>query len=55
MRYVSAERSIAAAGAAFACAEDDGRTLAASAARAGYGAVRRRFWRILMIAGLVLV
>lgn len=57
MRYVSAERTIAAAGAAFACAEDESAGLVkyrGSAGMSGFlGQVRGFFWRALLVTGLV--
>jgi hypothetical protein len=57
MRYVSAEQSIAAAGAAFAYVEDDSTMIADARrlARQGtpFGWLRRSFWRTLLITGMI--
>jgi hypothetical protein len=57
MRYVSAEQSIAAAGAAFAWVEDD--SMAISEARrlerqGATGWFSRSFWRALLVTGLII-
>jgi hypothetical protein len=59
MRYVSAERSIAAAGAAFACAEDDSAWIVKARPKSLFkdfvGAWRGAMWRALLVTGLVIV
>jgi hypothetical protein len=57
MRYVSAERSIAAAGAAFACAEDEGRVAGrppATGAGRVLGRIRSALWRAFLVMGLII-
>jgi hypothetical protein len=55
MRYVSAEKSIAAAGAAFAYVEDDSLAIHKSAQGRGSNSwFGRSFWRVLLATGLVL-
>jgi hypothetical protein len=57
MRYVSAERSIAAAGAAFAYVEDDSAGLTkdrGSPIGRTFRRLRRAAWRALLVTGLVI-
>jgi hypothetical protein len=51
MRYVSAERAIAAAGAAFAFCDEDAQHLAP--APVPFGRIRAFMWKVLLITGLV--
>jgi hypothetical protein len=51
MRYVSAERAIAAAGAAFAFCDEDAQRMAPRPAPAGR--FRTIFWKALLVTGLV--
>jgi hypothetical protein len=53
MRYVSAERSIAAAGAAFAWVEDDSAHIVKARSGSFASSFKRRFWRALLVTGLV--
>jgi hypothetical protein len=54
MRYVSAERAIAAAGAAFAFSDDEPR-LATFTTRQPMGRFKAMVWRALLVSGLIVV
>jgi hypothetical protein len=58
MRYVSAERSIAAAGAAFACVEDESAAILRVRRESVFGVFVRKVrgvtWRALLVTGLVI-
>jgi hypothetical protein len=53
MRYVSAERSIAAAGAAFACVEDESAVIVRARGGSFGSGFKKRLWRLLLVTGLV--
>jgi hypothetical protein len=59
MRYASAERSIAAAGAAFAYVDDESVDMVKSHDVRGFAGIRQSFrriaWKALLVTGLVLV